>query len=159
MGIQRYKEVRLQKEPNSKIDLLIRDVNSAFAKEHNTLSWQSMMLPSSPLANRCWLKRICDISRIHLLASCFKSLIHRHNFCRQSALCSDYFSTKMVTVEFRNAKMALLTSRAVIAKFHTQGRERGIVPAKRALQHIVEKSMPPRPRLPCYCALLHNLVA
>ena len=62
-----------------------------------------------------------------------------------SALCSDYFLNQDGHGGVSQRQNGPLTNRAAIAKFlATQGRKRGIVPAKRALQHIVEKARSPR---------------
>lgn len=137
--------VRLQKEPNSKIDLLIRDVNSAFAKEHVTLHvCQSMMLPSSLLPIGVDLKGFVTSPEFTYLQVASK-LDFIGTILAGSALCSDYFLNQNGHGGVSQRQNGPLTSRAVIAKFlATQGRKRGIVPAKRALQHIVEKARSPR---------------
>ena len=62
-----------------------------------------------------------------------------------SALCSDYFLNQNGHGGVSQRQNGPLTNRAAIAKFlATQGRKRGIIPAKRALQHIVEKARSPR---------------
>jgi len=62
-----------------------------------------------------------------------------------SALCSDYFLNQNGHGGVSQRQNGPLTNRTAIAKFlSTQERKRGIVPAKRALQHIVEKARSPR---------------
>ena len=137
--------VRLQKEPNSKIDLLIRDVNSAFAKEHVTLHvCQSMMLPSSLLPIDTDLKGFVTSPEFTYLQIASK-LDFIGTILAGSALCSDYFLNHDGHGGVSQRQNGPLTNRAAIAKFLSmQGRKRGIVPAKRALQHIVEKARSPR---------------
>lgn len=137
--------VRLQKEPNSKIDLLIRDVNSAFAKEHVTLHvCQSMMLPSSLLPIDTDLKGFVTSPEFTYLQVASK-LDFIGTILAGSALCSDYFLNQNGHGGVSQRQNGPLTNRTAIAKFlSTQERKRGIVPAKRALQHIVEKARSPR---------------
>lgn len=136
--------VRLQKEPNSKIDLLIRDVNSAFAKEHVTLHvCQSMMLPSSLLPIGADLKGFVTSPEFTYLQVASK-LDFIGTILAGSALCSNYFLNQNGHGGVSQRQNGPLTNRAAIAKFlATQGRKRGIIPAKRALQHIVEKARSP----------------
>ena len=137
--------VRLQKESNSKVDLLIRDVNSAFAKEHVRLHvCQSMMSLSSLLPIGADLKGFVTSPEFTYLQIASK-LDFIGTVLAGSALCSDYFLNQNGHGGVSQRQNGPLTNRAAIAKFlATQGRKRGIIPAKRALQHIVEKARSPR---------------
>lgn len=137
--------VRPHRESNSKVDLLIRDVNSAFAKEHVTLHvCQSMMLPSSLLPIDTDLKGFVTSPEFTYLQIASK-LDFIGTILAGSALCSDYFLNQNGHGGVSQRQNGPLTNRAAIAKFlATQGRKRGIIPAKRALQHIVEKARSPR---------------
>ena len=74
-----------------------------------------------------------------------QSLIFIGTILAGSALCSDYFLNQDGRGGVSQRQNGPLTNRAAIAKFlSTQGRKRGIIPAKRALQHIVEKARSPR---------------
>ena len=137
--------VRLHQESNGKVDLLIRDVNSAFAKEHVTLHvCQSMMLPSSLLPIGVDLKGFVTSPEFTYLQVASK-LDFIGTILAGSALCSNYFLNQNGHGGVSQRQNGPLTNRAAIAKFlATQGRKRGIIPAKRALQHIVEKARSPR---------------
>lgn len=137
--------VRLQKESNSKVDLLIRDVNSAFAKEHVRLHvCQSMMSLSSLQPIGADLKGFVTSPEFTYLQVASK-LDFIGTILAGSALCSDYFLNQNGHGGVSQRQNGPLTNRAAIAKFlATQGRKRGIIPAKRALQHIVEKARSPR---------------
>lgn len=137
--------VRLQKESNSKVDLLIRDVNSAFAKEHVRLHvCQSMMSLSSLQPIGADLKGFVTSPEFTYLQIASK-LDFIGTILAGSALCSDYFLNQNGHGGVSQRQNGPLTNRAAIAKFlATQGRKRGIIPAKRALQHIVEKARSPR---------------
>ena len=137
--------VRLQKESNSKVDLLIRDVNSAFAKEHVRLHvCQSMMSLSSLLPIGADLKGFVTSPEFTYLQIASK-LDFIGTILAGSALCSDYFLNQNGHGGVSQRQNGPLTNRAAIAKFlATQERKRGIIPAKRALQHIVEKARSPR---------------
>ena len=137
--------VRLQKEPNSKVDLLIRDVNSAFAKERVTLHvCQLMTPPSSLLPIDTDLKGFVTSPEFTYLQVASK-LDFIGTILAGSALCSNYFLNQNGHGGVSQRQNGPLTNRAAIAKFlATQGRKRGIIPAKRALQHIVEKARSPR---------------
>ena len=137
--------LRLQQEPNSKVDLLIREVNSAFAKEYvslhicNSKTSLSMLLPidagqkgfvTSPEFTYLQIASKLDFIGVILAGS---------------ALCSDYFLNQNGHGGVSQRPNGPLTNRAAISKFlSTQERKRGIVPAKRALQYIVEKARSPR---------------
>ena len=137
--------VRLHQEPNSRVDLLIRDVNSAFAKEYvslhicNSKTTPSMLVPidadlkgfiTSPEFTYMQIASKLDFIGVILAGS---------------ALCSDYFLNQDGRGGVSQRPNGPLTNRAAIAKFlSTQERKRGIVPAKRALQYIVEKARSPR---------------
>lgn len=137
--------VRLQKESNSKVDLLIRDVNSAFAKEHVRLHvCQSMMSLSSLQPIDTDLKGFVTSPEFTYLQIASK-LDFIGTILAGSALCSDYFLNQNGHGGVSQRQNGPLTNRAAIAKFlATQERKRGIIPAKRALQHIVEKARSPR---------------
>lgn len=137
--------VHPQKEPNSKVDLLIRDVNSAFAKEHVTLHVCRLMTPpSSLLPIDTDLKGFVTSPEFTYLQIASK-LDFIGTILAGSALCSDYFLNQNGHGGVSQRQNGPLTNRAAIAKFlATQGRKRGIIPAKRALQHIVEKARSPR---------------
>lgn len=137
--------VRLQKESNSKVDLLIRDVNSAFAKEHVRLHvCQSMMSLSSLQPIGADLKGFVTSPEFTYLQIASK-LDFIGTVLAGSALCSNYFLNQNGHGGVSQRQNGPLTNRAAIAKFlATQGRKRGIIPAKRALQHIVEKARSPR---------------
>ena len=137
--------VRLHQEPKYKVDLLIRDVNSAFAKEYVTLHvCQSMMSLSSLLPIGADLKGFVTSPEFTYLQIASK-LDFIGTILAGSALCSDYFLNQDGHGGVSQRQNGPLTNRAAIAKFlATQGRKRGIIPAKRALQHIVEKARSPR---------------
>lgn len=137
--------VRLHQESNGKVDLLIRDVNSAFAKEYVTLHvCQSMMSLSSLLPIGADLKGFITSPEFTYLQIASK-LDFIGTILAGSALCSDYFLNQDGHGGVSQRQNGPLTNRAAIAKFlATQGRKRGIIPAKRALQHIVEKARSPR---------------
>ena len=137
--------VRLHQESNGKVDLLIRDVNSAFAKEYVTLHvCQSMMSLSSLLPIGADLKGFITSPEFTYLQIASK-LDFIGTILAGSALCSDYFLNQNGHGGVSQRQNGPLTNRAAIAKFlDTQGRKRGIIPAKRALQHIVEKARSPR---------------
>lgn len=137
--------VRLHQESKSRVDLLIRDVNSAFAKEYvslhicNSKTTPSMLVPidadlkgfiTSPEFTYMQIASKLDFIGVILAGS---------------ALCSDYFLNQDGRGGVSQRPNGPLTNRAAIAKFlSTQERKRGIVPAKRALQYIVEKARSPR---------------
>ena len=137
--------VRLHQDSNGKVDLLIRDVNSAFAKEYVTLHvCQSMMSLSSLLPIGADLKGFITSPEFTYLQIASK-LDFIGTILAGSALCSDYFLNQDGHGGVSQRQNGLLTNRAAIAKFlATQERKRGIIPAKRALQHIVEKARSPR---------------
>ena len=137
--------VRLHQESNGKVDLLIRDVNSAFAKEYVTLHvCQSMMSLSSLLPIGADLKGFVTSPEFTYLQIASK-LDFIGTILAGSALCSDYFLNQDGHGGVSQRQNGPLTNRAAIAKFlATQERKRGIIPAKRALQHIVEKARSPR---------------
>lgn len=137
--------VRLHQESNGKVDLLIRDVNSAFAKEYVTLHvCQSMMSLSSLLPIGADLKGFITSPEFTYLQIASK-LDFIGTILAGSALCSDYFLNQNGHGGVSQRQNGPLTNRAAIAKFlATQERKRGIIPAKRALQHIVEKVRSPR---------------
>lgn len=137
--------MRLHQEPNSKVDLLIRDVNSAFAKEHvslhicNSKTSSSMLLPidagQKGFVTSPEFTYMQIASKLDLIGTILAG----------SALCSDYFLNQNGHGGVSQRQNGPLTNRAAIAKFlATQERKRGIIPAKRALQHIVEKARSPR---------------
>ena len=137
--------VRLHQESNGKVDLLIRDVNSAFAKEHVTLHvCQLMTPPASLLPIDTDLKGFVTSPEFTYLQIASK-LDFIGTILAGSALCSDYFLNQDGHGGVSQRQNGPLTNRAEIAKFlSTQERKRGIVPAKRALQYIVEKARSPR---------------
>ena len=137
--------IRLHQEPNSKVDLLIRDMNSAFAKEHvslhicNSRTSSSMLLPidvgQKGFVTSPEFTYLQIASKLDLIGTILAG----------SALCSDYFLNQNDHGGVSQRPNSPLTNRAAIAKFlSTQERKRGIVPAKRALQYIVEKARSPR---------------
>ena len=137
--------VRPHRESNSKVDLLIRDVNSASTRANVALHiCNSKVLPSMLLPIDTDLKGFVTSPEFTYLQVASK-LDFIGTILAGSALCSDYFLNQNGHGGVSQRQNGPLTSRAVIAKFlATQGRKRGIVPAKRALQHIVEKARSPR---------------
>ena len=137
--------VRLHQESNGKVDLLIRDVNSASTRANVALHiCNSKVLPSMLLPIDTDLKGFVTSPEFTYLQVASK-LDFIGTILAGSALCSDYFLNQNGHGGVSQRQNGPLTSRAVIAKFlATQGRKRGIVPAKRALQHIVEKARSPR---------------
>ena len=137
--------VRPHRESNSKVDLLIRDVNSASTRANVALHiCNSKVLPSMLLPIGADLKGFVTSPEFTYLQVASK-LDFIGTILAGSALCSDYFLNQNGHGGVSQRQNGPLTSRAVIAKFlATQGRKRGIVPAKRALQHIVEKARSPR---------------
>ncbi len=137
--------VRLHQESNGKVDLLIRNVNSASTRANvalhicNSKTTPSMLVPidadlkgfiTSPEFTYMQIASKLDFIGVILAGS---------------ALCSDYFLNQNGHGGVSQRQNGSLTNRAAIAKFlATQGRKRGIIPAKRALQHIVEKARSPR---------------
>ena len=137
--------VRLHQEPNSKVDLLIRDLNSASTRENVALHiCNSKVSPSSLLPIDVDLKGFVTSPEFTYLQIASK-LDFIGTILAGSALCSDYFLNQDGHGGVSQRQNGPLTNRAAIAKFlSTQGRKRGIIPAKRALQHIVEKARSPR---------------
>ena len=137
--------VRLHQESNGKVDLLISDVNSASTRANvalhicNSKTSSSMLLPidagqkgfiTSPEFTYMQIASKLDFIGVILAGS---------------ALCSDYFLNQNGHGGVSQRPNGPLTNRAAIAKFlSAQERKRGIVPAKRALQYIVEKARSPR---------------
>ena len=137
--------VRLHQESNSKVDLLIHDVNSASTRANvalhicNSKTSSSMLLPIDTD-----LKGFITSPEFTYLQIASK-LDFIGTILAGSALCSDYFLNQDGRGGVSQRQNGPLTNRAAIAKFlATQGRKRGIIPAKRALQHIVEKARSPR---------------
>lgn len=137
--------VRLQQESNGKVDLLIRDVNSASTRANVALHiCNSKVLPLMLLPIDTDLKGFVTSPEFTYLQIASK-LDFIGTILAGSALCSDYFLNQDGRGGVSQRQNGPLTNRAAIAKFlSTQGRKRGIVPAKRALQHIVEKARSPR---------------
>ena len=137
--------VRLHQEPNSKVDLLIRDLNSASTRENVALHiCNSKVPPSSLLPIDADLKGFVTSPEFTYLQIASK-LDFIGTILAGSALCSDYFLNQDGHGGVSQRQNGPLTNRAAIAKFlSTQGRKRGIIPAKRALQYIVEKARSPR---------------
>ena len=137
--------VRLHQESNGKVDLLIRDVNSASTRANvalhicNSKTSSSMLLPidagQKGFVTSPEFTYLQIASKLDLIGTILAG----------SALCSDYFLNQNGHGGVSQRQNGSLTNRAAIAKFlTTQGRKRGIIPAKRALQHIVEKARSPR---------------
>lgn len=137
--------VRPHRESNSKVDLLIRDVNSASTRANVALHiCNSKVLPSMLLLIDTDLKGFVTSPEFTYLQVASK-LDFIGTILAGSALCSDYFLNQNGHGGVSQRQNGPLTNRATIAKFlATQGRKRGIIPAKRALQHIVEKARSPR---------------
>ena len=137
--------VRLHQEPKCKVDLLIRDVNSASTRANVALHiCNSKVLPSMLLPIGADLKGFVTSPEFTYLQVASK-LDFIGTILAGSALCSDYFLNHDGHGGVSQRQNGPLTNRAAIAKFlATQERKRGIVPAKRALQHIVEKARSPR---------------
>ena len=83
--------VHPQKEPNSKVDLLIRDVNSAFAKEHVTLHVCRLMTPPSSLLPIDAGQKGFVTSPEFTYLQIASKLDFIGTILAGSALCSDYF--------------------------------------------------------------------
>lgn len=137
--------VRLHQESNGKVDLLIRDVNSASTRANvalhicNSKTSSSMLLPidaeQKGFVTSPEFTYLQIASKLDLIGTILAG----------SALCSDYFLNQNGHGGVSQRQNGSLTNRAAIAKFlTTQGRKRGIIPAKRALQYIVEKARSPR---------------
>ena len=137
--------VRLQQESNGKVDLLIRDVNSASTRANVALHiCNSKVLPLMLLPIDTDLKGFVTSPEFTYLQIAPK-LDFIGTILAGSALCSDYFLNQNGHGGVSQRQNGPLTNRAAIAKFlAAQGRKRGIIPAKRALQHIVEKARSPR---------------
>ena len=137
--------VRLHQEPNSKVDLLIRDLNSASTRENVALHICNSKVPSSSLLPiGADLKGFVTSPEFTYLQIASK-LDFIGTILAGSALCSDYFLNQDGRGGVSQRQNGPLTNRAAIAKFlFTQGRKHGIIPAKRALQYIVEKARSPR---------------
>lgn len=137
--------VRLQQESNGKVDLLIRDVNSASTRANVALHiCNSKVLPLMLLPIDTDLKGFVTSPEFTYLQIASK-LDFIGTILAGSALCSDYFLNQNGHGGVSQRQNGPLTNRAAIAKFlAAQGRKRGIIPAKRALQHIVEKARSPR---------------
>lgn len=137
--------VRLHKKPNNKVDLLISDVNSASTRDNVVLHiCKSKISLSMLLPIDAELKGFITSPEFTYLQIASKlDLIG--TILAGSALCSDYFLNQDGRGGVSQRPNGPLTNRAAIAKFlSTQGRKRGIVPAKRALQYIVENARSPR---------------
>ena len=137
--------VRFHREPKDTVDLLISDVNSTFVKEHVTLHvCKSKSSPTMLLPIDAELKGFITSPEFTYLQIASKlDLIG--TILAGSALCSDYFLNQNGHGGVSQRPNGPLTNRAAIAKFlSTQGRKRGIVPAQRALQYIVENARSPR---------------
>ena len=132
--------VRPHRESNSKVDLLIRDVNSASTRANVALHiCNSKVLPSMFLP----IGFVTSPEFTYLQVASKLDFIG--TILAGSALCSNYFLNQNGHGGVSQRQNGPLTNRAAIAKFlATQGRKRGIIPAKRALQHIVEKARSPR---------------
>ena len=137
--------VRLHQESNGKVDLLIRDVNSASTRANVALHiCNSKVLPSMLLPIDTDLKGFVTSPEFTYLQVASK-LDFIGTILAGSALCSDYFLNQNGHGGVSQRQNGPLTNRAAIAKFLAmQERKRGIIPAKRALQHIVEKARSPR---------------
>ncbi len=137
--------VRPHRESNSKVDLLIRDVNSASTRANVALHICNLkVLPSMLLPIDTDLKGFVTSPEFTYLQVASK-LDFIGTILAGSALCSDYFLNQNGHGGVSQRQNGPLTNRAAIAKFlSTQGRKRGIISAKRALQHIVEKARSPR---------------
>lgn len=140
--------VRLHQESNGKVDLLIRDVNSASTRANVALHiCNSKVLPSMLLPIDTDLKGFVTSPEFTYLQVASK-LDFIGTILAGSALCSDYFLNQNGHGGVSQRQNGPLTNRAAIAKFLAmQERKRGIIPAKRALQHIVEKARSPREAL------------
>ena len=128
-----------------KVDLLIRDVNSASTRDNVSLHiCKSKISPPMLLPMDAELKGFITSPEFTYLQIASKlDLIG--TILAGSALCSDYFLNQDGHGGVSQRPNGPLTNRAAIAKFlSTQGRKRGIVPAKRALQYIVENARSPR---------------
>lgn len=138
--------VRIHQESNGKVDLLIRDVNSASTRANVALHIcnSKVLPPSSLLPIGADLKGFVTSPEFTYLQVASK-LDFIGTILAGSALCSDYFLNQKGHGGVSQRQNGPLTNRAAIAKFlSTQKRKRGIIPAKRALQHIVEKARSPR---------------
>lgn len=137
--------VRLHREPASKVDLLIRDVNSVFAKEYVALHiCNSKISPLMLVPMDADLKGFITSPEFTYMQIASK-LDFIGVILAGSALCSDYFLNQDGHGGVSQRPNGPLTNRATIAKFLSmQKRKRGIVSAKRALQYIVEKARSPR---------------
>ena len=137
--------MRLHQKSNGKVDLLIRDVNSASTRANVALHiCNSKVLPSMLLPIDTDLKGFVTSPEFTYLQIASK-LDFIGTILAGSALCSDYFLNQNGHGGVSQRQNGPLTNRTAIAKFlSTQERKRGIVPAKRALQHIVEKARSPR---------------
>ena len=137
--------VRIHQESNGKVDLLIRDVNSASTRANVALHiCNSKVLPLMLLPIDTDLKGFITSPEFTYLQIASK-LDFIGTILAGSALCSDYFLNQDGHGGVSQRQNGPLTNRAAIAKFlATQERKRGIIPAKRALQHIVEKARSPR---------------
>ena len=137
--------VRPHRESNGKVDLLIRDVNSASTRANVALHiCNTKVLSSSLLPIGADLKGFVTSPEFTYLQVASK-LDFIGTILAGSALCSDYFLNQDGRGGVSQRQNGPLTNRAAIAKFlSTQGRKRGIIPAKRALQYIVEKARSPR---------------
>ena len=137
--------VRLHQESNGKVDLLIRDVNSASTRSNvalhicNSKTSSSMLLPID--AGQKGFVTSPEFTYLQIASK----LDFIGTILAGSALCSDYFLNQNGHGGVSQRQNGPLTNRAAITKFlATQERKRGIIPAKRALQHIVEKARSPR---------------
>ena len=137
--------IRLHQESNGKVDLLIRDVNSASTRANvalhicNSKTSSSMLLPID--AGQKGFVTSPEFTYLQIASK----LDFIGTILAGSALCSDYFLNQDGHGGVSQRQNGPLTNRAAIAKFlATQERKRGIIPAKRALQHIVEKARSPR---------------
>lgn len=137
--------VRPHRESNGKVDLLIRDVNAASTRANVALHiCNTKVLSSSLLPIGADLKGFVTSPEFTYLQIASK-LDFIGTILAGSALCSDYFLNQNGHGGVSQRQNGPLTNRAAIAKFlAAQGRKRGIIPAKRALQHIVEKARSPR---------------
>ena len=138
--------VRLHQESNGKVDLLIHDLNSASTRANVALHIcnSKVLPPSSLLPIGADLKGFVTSPEFTYLQVALK-LDFIGTILAGSALCSDYFLNQKGHGGVSQRQNGPLTNRAAIAKFLSmQKRKRGIIPAKRALQHIVEKARSPR---------------
>ena len=128
--------VRLQKEPKGKVDLLIRDLNSASTRKNVALHiCNTKVLPSSLLPIGADFKGFITSPEFTYLQIASK-LDFIGTILAGSALCSDYYLNQDGHGGVSQRQNGPLTNHAAIAKF--------LAPAKRALQHIVEKARSPR---------------